>query len=76
VHSKAPSPALEATGSYGVTADHGRIRDLVRENTAPRNRTAGEIAGYRDVLATIHANHPHIPFTASRLGSQRSSAAG
>ncbi len=48
----------------GVSAPLKRIRRLVEEKTAPRNRSEREIAGYRDVLNTIHANHAYIPFTA------------
>ncbi len=47
----------------GVVAPPGRIRALVNQKTMPRNRSEQEIAGYRDVLATIHLNHEGIPFT-------------
>ncbi len=47
----------------GVTAPLKRIQALVAEKTTPRNRSEQEIAGYRDVLNTIHANHADIPFT-------------
>ncbi len=47
----------------GITADPKRIRALVEEKTAPANRSESEIAGYRDVLNTIHQNHKSIPFT-------------
>jgi Fic family protein len=47
----------------GVTAPKERLAELVREKTTPRNRSEGEIAGYRDVLATIHASAADIPFT-------------
>ena len=47
----------------GITADAKRIRDLVQERTAPANRSEAEIAGYRDVLNTIHLNHEHVHFT-------------
>jgi len=46
----------------GITAPLERIKDLVAEKTTPRNRSEQEIAGYRDVLNTIHANHTDIPF--------------
>jgi Fic family protein len=29
----------------------------------PQNRSEQEIAGYRDVLQTIHSSHEHMPFT-------------
>jgi Fic family protein len=44
----------------GVIASHERIRELVEHRTEPRNRSEQEIAGYRDVLQTIHASHPHV----------------
>ena len=47
----------------GITAPLERIKDLVAKKTTPRNRSEQEIAGYRDVLNTIHANHADIPFT-------------
>jgi Fic family protein len=40
----------------GVTAPGGRIAELAAQKTTPRNRSEQEIAGYRDVLSTIHAN--------------------
>jgi len=40
----------------GVTAAAGRVADLATEKTTPRDRSEQEIAGYRDVLSTIHAN--------------------
>ena len=47
----------------GITADIGRIKELVEKKEPPVNRSEGEIAGYRDVLGTIHANRENIPFT-------------
>ncbi len=47
----------------GVTAPPKRIEALVTKKTTPKNRPEQEIAGYRDVLNTIHANHAHMPFT-------------
>lgn len=45
-----------------IHAPLARIEGLVAETTKPRNRSEQEIAGYRDVLATIHANGASIPF--------------
>ena len=45
-----------------IHAPLARIEALVAETTKPRNRSEQEIAGYRDVLATIHANGANIPF--------------
>lgn len=47
----------------GITAPLERIKELVAEKTTPRDRSEQEIAGYRDVLNTIHASYAHIPFT-------------
>jgi Fic family protein len=47
----------------GVTASPGRIRELVAEKVTPRDRSEQEIAGYRDVLATIHVSHDHMPLS-------------
>ena len=44
----------------GVVAPPERIRGLVAKKTTPQNRSEAEIAGYRDVLATIHASSSHI----------------
>lgn len=49
----------------GVVAPPQRIRDLVAEKTTPRDRSEQEIAGYRDVLATIHANHEAMRLSAN-----------
>ncbi len=51
----------------GITADIQRIKDLVEEKTKPANRSEAEIAGYRDVLSTVHANYELIPFNKSVL---------
>jgi Fic family protein len=47
----------------GVVADNKRLRALVEEKATPANRSEAEIAGYRDVLNTIHQSHEHVPFT-------------
>ena len=49
----------------GITVPLGRIRKLVRDRTTPRDRSEQEIAGYRDVLHTIHTSYSYIPFTAN-----------
>jgi Fic family protein len=49
----------------GVTAPPARIQALVEEKTKPENRSEAEIAGYRDVLAQIHASANAIPMTAN-----------
>lgn len=47
----------------GITVPADRLQALVAEKTTPENRSEQEITGYRDVLQTIHAGYPHIPFT-------------
>ena len=47
----------------GVVAPPERVKALAAQKTTPLNRSEQEIAGYRDVLATIHANAPHIILT-------------
>jgi Fic family protein len=47
----------------GVIAPQRRIEALVAQKTTPENRSEQEIAGYRDVLASIHANADRLYFT-------------
>lgn len=49
----------------GIEAPVERIKKLIDHKTTPKNRSEQEIAGYRDALATIHANHANMPFTTS-----------
>ena len=45
----------------GIITTEDRLKKIVREKTMPKNRSEKEIAGYRDVLATIHESHDYIP---------------
>ena len=54
---------LSSNRIEGIVAPLGRIKQLVAHRTIPRNRSEQEIAGYRDALNTIHANHAAMPFT-------------
>ena len=47
----------------GIVTTSTRIRQLVEEKTAPKNRDEQEIAGYRDVLNIIHENFDAIPIS-------------
>lgn len=47
----------------GVVTTSTRIKQLVEEKTAPKNRDEQEIAGYRDVLNIIHESFDAIPIT-------------
>ena len=40
----------------GIVTTDKRIREMVKESSAPLNHTEAEIAGYRDVLNEIHTN--------------------
>ena len=55
---------IQSTGASnrieGINTTDKRLEELVRYKSAPRNRTEQEIAGYRDVLATIHESHDYI----------------
>lgn len=62
VQSTEASNAIE-----GIVTTNTRIRQLVEEKTAPRNRDEQEIAGYRDVLNIIHESFDAIPITRSYI---------
>ncbi|MEF2609277.1 MAG: Fic family protein [Faecalicoccus sp.] len=49
----------------GISTTQERIRKLVLDKTMPKSRSEKEIAGYRDVLSTIHNNHEFIPVNPS-----------
>ena len=62
VQSTESSNAIE-----GIVTTNTRIRQLMEEKTAPRNRDEQEIAGYRDVLNIIHESFDAIPITANYI---------
>ena len=45
----------------GIYTSDDRLKSLVSNKTMPRTRNEQEIAGYRDVLSTIHESHDFIP---------------
>ena len=45
----------------GIITTDDRLKKIVRDKTMPKTRSEKEIAGYRDVLATIHESHDFIP---------------
>jgi len=55
IHSTGSSNAIE-----GIYTSDQRLKELVRDKSKPRNRSEQEIAGYRDVLATIHEGYDYI----------------
>ena len=62
VQSTESSNAIE-----GIVTTNTRIRQLVEDKTAPKNRNEQEIAGYRDVLNIIHESFDVIPVTPSYI---------
>ena len=51
----------------GISTANDRLKNLVQAKTTPRNRDESEIAGYRDVLNTIHENYDYIPINSNYL---------
>lgn len=45
----------------GIFTSDERLKKLVTNKTTPRSRNEQEIAGYRDVLSTIHESYEFIP---------------
>ena len=45
----------------GIFTSDDRLKKLLLDKTMPATRDEQEIAGYRDVLNTIHENHDYIP---------------
>ena len=51
----------------GISTTDVRMRELMSQKAIPRNRNEQEIAGYRDVLKTIHESHDFISITPNIL---------
>ena len=47
----------------GIVTTSSRIGQIVKQKTTPKNRNEEEIAGYRDVLNTVHESHDYIPIS-------------
>ncbi|MBQ5592041.1 MAG: Fic family protein [Clostridia bacterium] len=62
VQSTEASNAIE-----GIITTNTRVKQLVAEKTAPKNRDEQEIAGYRDVLNIIHESFDAIPLTTNYI---------
>ena len=45
----------------GIYTSDERLKKIVMDKTTPHSRDEYEIAGYRDVLNTIHESYEHIP---------------
>ena len=44
----------------GIIITEDRLKKIVREKTMPKSLSEKEIAGYRDVLTTVHENYEYI----------------
>lgn len=44
----------------GISTTDQRLKQIVLDKTQPRNRSEQELAGYRDVLKTIHENYDYL----------------
>lgn len=62
IHSTEYSNKIE-----GIHTTNERIKELVNEKVKPKTRNEAEIAGYRDVLKTIHENYEYIPLSKNIL---------
>ena len=51
----------------GIFTSDERLKKLVTNKTTPRSRNEQEIAGYRDVLASIHEDYDYIPVRPSYI---------
>ena len=51
----------------GIFTTDERLKELVVQKAEPATRNEKEIAGYRDVLATIHENYEFIPVTPNTI---------
>lgn len=55
---------IQSTGASnrieGIYTTDRRLEELVSQKAEPRNRSEQEIAGYREVLATIHESYEYI----------------
>lgn len=55
---------IQSTGASnrieGIYISDKRLEELVSQKAEPRNRSEQEIAGYREVLATIHESYEYI----------------
>lgn len=49
----------------GIFTSDKRLKELTEEKATPQNRSEQEIAGYREVLKTIHENYNHINLTSN-----------
>lgn len=55
---------IQSTGASnrieGIYTSDKRLEEIVKVKAEPKSRSEQEIAGYREVLNTIHENYDHI----------------
>ena len=51
----------------GIYTSDERLKKIVAEKTIPQSRNEQEIAGYRDVLNTIHESYEYIPVSKNMI---------
>lgn len=51
----------------GIITTDDRLKKLVLNKTTPKGRSEREIAGYRDVLNTVHENYDYIPIRSGMI---------
>ncbi len=51
----------------GITVSARRFESIMKEKSPPKDRSEAEIAGYRDVLRTIHDSHSYILIRANMI---------
>ena len=60
---------IQSTGAAnrieGIFTSDRRLKELVSQKAEPHNRSEQEIAGYREVLHTIHERYGYISFTSN-----------
>ena len=53
----------------GITVAAERLEALVAKKVTPKDRSEQEVAGYRDILATVHANHGKLSLSTDLVRS-------
>ena len=51
----------------GIVTTDERIHQIVNQNSSPLNHNEAEIAGYRDVLSSVHQHYAEIDFTEQNI---------
>jgi Fic family protein len=51
----------------GIIITDKRLKDIVNKDLSPKDRSEGEIAGYKDVLQTVHSSYEYIPINCNTI---------